>query len=500
MQDPASELLRIPLVGDSVNNFGQVSSGFIQDSFVSVLVKGGSLKAASTAGSSRMSEEQKSRETARQNEVSQEGTEPKRTDVERVEEAAQAIVRAIETGSDRFWEAQVEAQQKATKPKNRLVGTMLFVASTWVVFFAIVTLCTLLVGWIVFETSPLHSLERIAHEQQQQVREEKQTKARRDLGTYFVNLGDRLLLAGKATAAKDEFKTALELDPLNREAQMGVLKCELFESVAAEAYDPAAIRPKLDKLAEERPNDTHVHAFRGTVHVLLGKYDAARSDFEKAVSLNPSNAYAHDGLGDVYYGTGKFEKYLEQAKKANALAPWDPTYQYSYANALYVTGRYEDAIREYSDNTRLDPQFILSYHDLAQLYRLRGDLELSHWYYEQAIVMLEDKEIASLAKNQATFVFYTGPDSYPVYLTEESDKRSYVYYGIGLTAYLAGHEDKAANYVNKAKEIQSNPDMGREVKRLMEYDVKLLQAEQQWLSKQANDFSKKYLTQSNPGL
>jgi hypothetical protein len=66
------------------------------------------------AGRAGMSEEQKSRETASQNDVPQEGSEPKRTEVERVEEAAQAIVRAIETGSDRFMEAQAEAQAKAT--------------------------------------------------------------------------------------------------------------------------------------------------------------------------------------------------------------------------------------------------------------------------------------------------------------------------------------------------------------------------------------------------
>jgi len=65
---------------------------------------------------------------------------------------------------------------------------------------------------------------------------------------------------------------------------------------------------------------------------------------------------------------------------------------------------------------------------------------------------------------------------------------------------LLGQSEDAEGYVNEAKAVQVDPYTQSEIERLMEYDVKLLQAEQQWLSKQANDFSKKYLTQSNPGL
>ena len=45
------EVRRKSLPRTPVNNFGQVCSGFTLDSFVSVLIEGGSLKAASTAGS-----------------------------------------------------------------------------------------------------------------------------------------------------------------------------------------------------------------------------------------------------------------------------------------------------------------------------------------------------------------------------------------------------------------------------------------------------------------
>jgi len=457
-----------------------------------------------------MSQEQESRETASQNQVSQEGTELKRTHVERIEEAAQTIVRAIESGSDRFWEAQVEAQAKATKPENRLVTSLTFLASTWVVFFAIGSALTLFAGWVLYEVKPLHTLERIGREQQQ-------VRAQKELSQFRTDLGNSLLNVGQATAAKAEFERALELDPFNRKAEMGTVKSELFESVEAKNYEPAVIGPKLNKLVEERPKDTHAYAFRGTLRYLevipdpyLPKkqqyelYKPALSDFEKAIDHNDSNAYAYGGIAGIYYDLGQFDTQLKYAEKAYHLASRDPSYKHNYANALYANKRYEDAIKEYEEITYLDPQYMWAYQDLAQLYRLTevtDDYELysnlyyySLPYYKQFIDMLEDKEITSLEKNQGVGAFTTGPHSHPVILSETPDFKYYAYYSIALTSYLLGQTKDAKRYVNEAKNIQvTNSYIKSEVERLLEYDIKLLQDEQESLSG-ANAFKKKYLT------
>jgi tetratricopeptide (TPR) repeat protein len=434
-----------------------------------------------------MSEEQKSRETASQNEVSQEGTEPKRTDVERVEEAAQAIVRAIETGSDRFWEAQVEAQQKATKPKNRLVGTMLFVASTWVVFFAIFSAFTLFVGWLTYDVRPFHTLERIGREQQQ-------VEAQKDLSELRIDSGNSLLNVGEAKAAKEQFEAALELDPFSQEAQEGMLKSELFEAIEAEEYDLAVIRPKLDRLAEERKKDSHVYAFRGTV-LSYAQPDRALKEFKEAVRLNHSNAYAYDGQSYIYYLEHEYDKALEMSKEARNLAPWNPTYKHNYAIDLTMNKRYEEATKEYTDVTELDPEFIYPYHDLAQVHRLRGDLSSSRWYYYQYIAMLNDEKIRSLKRNSLPVSVLTGSSDGPVVQLEAlSDKRYYAYYGLALTLYMMGHTNVAKDQVNKANDLQLDPDLEKQVKAALTYDIELLpkEREQQYRAK-AYAFRKEFL-------
>lgn len=407
---------------------------------------------------------------------------------QRVEEATQAIMRVVESASSQFWEANVRAK----RPKSRLIGTLTFVASTWVVFFAIVTLFTLLMGWALYGTSPLHSLERIAHEQAQEQREQEQVRSKKEMGAYYVDLGNSLLNVGQASAAKDEFERALEVDPLNTKAQEGSLQSDLFMSIEAEDYDPGVTEQKLKQLLDRYPKDTHLWAFLGDVFSYYDP-DQALKDYQKAVEINPENAHAYSGMAGIYYDQGKYEKNLEMAEKAHDLSPWDPSLQHNYANALYGAERYKDAVVQYEDITSWDPQFIGAYHDLAQLYRLIGDLDSSQLHYVRFIAMLEDEEVTSLEKNQGFFSFTTGPDSPPVYLGENAEMRYYAYYSIALTSYLRGYTDAAEYYASKAEDIQIDPYAESEIERLMRYDITLLEEKQEDLRFKADAFRGTYL-------
>jgi tetratricopeptide (TPR) repeat protein len=282
------------------------------------------------------------------------------------------------------------------------------------------------------------------------------------------------------------------VDPLNTEAQEGSLQSGLFMSIEEEDFDPGITEQKLQELLKRYPKDTQLWAFLGDV---FSYYDTeiALKDYQKAVEINPENAYAYSGMAGLYYDQGKYDKNLEMAKKAYDLAPWNSLLQHNYANALYAEERYQDAIIQYEDLTSWDPQYLWAYHDLAQLYRLTGDLDSAQWSYEQFIAMLEDEEVTSLEKNQVSMAFTTGPDSYPVYVYENSEMRYYAYYSIALTSYLRGYTEEAESYVSKAEDIKIDPYMESEIKRLMEYDITLLTEKQEQFKVRADGFRSTFL-------
>jgi tetratricopeptide (TPR) repeat protein len=218
--------------------------------------------------------------------------------------------------------------------------------------------------------------------------------------------------------------------------------------------------------------------------------DKALEQYKKAVSLNPRNAYAYDGQSYIYYTKHEYDKALEMSKEARDLAPWNPTFTHNYANDLMMNKRYEEAIKEYSDVTQLDPDFIYPYNDLAYVYRLSGNvsqerywnnLSWSRWYYEQYIAMLNEEKITSLERNSDPVGILTGnSDGSVVTLVELSDKRYHAYYSLALTLYLMGHTDDAKKYVNKANELQLDPYLETQVKGALQYDIGLLPEEQEY--------------------
>ena len=418
---------------------------------------------------------------------------PDGPDPRRVEEMTQAILRAVEAASPSFWGASVHG-----RPKNRLADAATFIASTWVVFFAVITVGTLLIGWVLFDVSPLHSLQRIAAEQEQNEfeqaehqRAKAQTQSKQNIAEYHVELGHSLLNAGQPEAAKGEFDEALKLDPANVEAQKGSLKCELFVTIQEQEYDPGIMQQRLFELRDRYPKDTHLASFAGDVFSI---YDQATAleEYSQAIELDDSNAMAYYGTANIYYAQGKYEKALPYFKSAYDLANWNPMYQQAYADILLDLERYDDSISELEDITRWDWQFMWAYADLTHVYRLKGDLAKSHWYGRQFIELLTDDDIASLERNGGTWSFSTGPGTYMVYLAEDPEKQYFAYYNMALTSYLMGKTGEADSYASKADAISMDPDLRSEVKRLLAYYVDRVKEEQDFDTR-AEEFRGRYL-------
>jgi len=363
---------------------------------------------------------------------------------------------------------------------TRLFSLLAAIAAT--VFF-LAAFITLLITWLGFGISPFE--------------EPAWVEQSNSLADHHVEVGNTFLKADEPEAAKEEFDRALKLVPNHREAQLGAFKAKLFLDITE--GEPATTstsiaeweitKKRLFLLLEEHPNDADLWAYRASISPTP---KTALDRFQKATELDHTHAFAYSGKADVYEAQGKLDLYVKAKKRAYELAPWKSIYVNNFANALSKKEQYEDAIAVYEDLRYSDPQYLWAYSDLAGLYRITGNLQTAHSYGKEFIERSQDEEIRSLNRDELAR-FFTGPNSDPVVITADSEKRYYGYYDIALTSYLLGHTEEAESYVNKAKDIQIDPYRASEIKRVLESDIEQLQEEQEQFRAKAEDFRMKLL-------
>jgi tetratricopeptide (TPR) repeat protein len=367
-----------------------------------------------------------------------------------------------------------------TKRDGRLTRAISFLSSVWFIVPVVTVGCTILINYFIFGIPPFYEQARLEQSN--------------SLADQHVKVGNMFLDANELEAAKQEFDKALQLAPGHTSAQQGAFKVDVFLDVTG--GDPATTtsisesritQQRLLLLLEENPNDADVWAY---LACMSPDSETALDTYRRAVAIDPEHAYAYSGMASVYSAQEKWDQNLKMAKKAYELAPWKSIYHNNYANALSANERYHDAIAEYEDLIYSGPQYLWAYNDLAVLYRRTGDLQTSHSYGRQFIELSADEEIMSQNRDeQARF----GPDSDPVYISADAEKRYYGYYNIALTSYLLGRTEEAKSYVNKAKDLHIDPYAASEIKRLMNYHIERLQEVQEQFRAKADDFRTKFL-------
>ena len=132
-------------------------------------------------------------------------------------------------------------------------------------------------------------------------------------------------LAGEFEKAQQEFKKALEGDPL---------------------YMPAETCLKLteDALEETIKVETALYLFKGIDYGNKEMFDKAITEYKKAVKINPKYALAHCSLGAAYLNKGTYSKAITELKKAIEINPEYAEAHNNLAIAYYERKKYNLAI------------------------------------------------------------------------------------------------------------------------------------------------------------
>jgi TolB-like protein len=205
-------------------------------------------------------------------------------------------------------------------------------------------------------------------------------------GRAILNRGVSPDLLAKA---RGFFERALELDPDNVLALVGVAAVDVYDAWSYHTDDPrplwAAAEAKLSKALAAAPNNARAHLYMGQVLVATNRATRAIDEFARSLALDPNLAATRHGMGMTHAFGGRAEEAEAHVLEALRLSPRDigiTSWFLLAGSAKALLGEYEAAVgwlRKSIDANRNNPwtYFYLAA-CLAHLGRLdeaRGELK-----------------------------------------------------------------------------------------------------------------------------
>ncbi len=365
--------------------------------------------------------------------------------------------------------------------------TITFISSNFPLLIFVLTLTGVMIGKFKYKTSILASLEKIAFEQEKNRREQKQEEFKKSITNRYIELGNSLLNVSNLEVAKTEFENAIKIDPLNTDAQLGLIKSEIFYSTKNGIYNAEVSRKKIELILEEKPSDPHACSFLGDVYNSLftdEHADIALELYNKAISFDDKIATAYFGIGSINDRRGKLDDALSWYTKAYNLSQWNPFYANSIAYQCLQRKQYKEAVKKYELILRIQGDFIIPYYNISNCYRILGNFEIAHSYLLCLLDLLENNKITSLNYNRGAWFYNVYSEN--ILINNFEEKKCWAYYGMALTNYLLDDNVNTNKYIEQVKLLQIQEVEW--IKIIVRYEIDLLINEQPQLKSKLDHY------------
>jgi tetratricopeptide (TPR) repeat protein/TolB-like protein len=271
------------------------------------------------------------------------------------------------------------------------------------------------------------------------------------------SLGELRRQQGRLEEALDHYRSALEADPRNVEAMLGMAQVfdrqgrgdeaealfvrasearpgdwnainRLANHYFASADFARAVRA-YNRLLFLEPDNHVVLANYGAGLIMLGEFEAALHPLSRAVALEPRPSY-YSNLGAARFYLGRFEAAAEAYRQALALTGNADYAWVNLADALYLGGRHDEALDAYLeaaaasrrrlrvDAATAEPLYLLAwaetrlgrhqdgYEAISRALRSHPDDYYVHYYHALIETQLGDGDAAARAVARARTLGY----------------------------------------------------------------------------------------------
>jgi tetratricopeptide (TPR) repeat protein len=240
---------------------------------------------------------------------------------------------------------------------------------------------------------------------------------------------------------------------------------------------------------------------RGSTFFALKQYDKALLDYDKAIQLNPNLASAYMNRGSLYSVLKKYDKALADHNKAiqinsqstilssnigqtNELSTEDAMSYYNRGIDFYVQGNYKDAIADFDNAIKINPELVEAYtNQAAAIIAQKGDLNKAQALLTKAIQL--DPQHASAYLNRGIVYYELGNqkkaiDDYDKTIQLSQSIYPEVYLNRGIAYVRIGNKINAIEDIEKSIQLLQQRGRGDEIKDFLkdfEESVSIIQKE-----------------------
>ncbi len=214
------------------------------------------------------------------------------------------------------------------------------------------------------------------------------------LSEFYRNLGDRMMILNEWEPAEAAYRNALEINPINVEASLGIAKASVFQPLKGQQFvPPYLIEVKIDSLIANNPRpDAQLVFLKGVNQRNQGHEEASRKLFAEAIEIDPEFVGSHIALGYSLMCISDIEKAFVCFQKAFDL---DQSYPFANANlgiCHLLTLQLDDAVKYFDLSLRGNPD-LFSTIGLGDAQRYRGNFREALSLHLYAVNALNRKGI-----------------------------------------------------------------------------------------------------------